>query len=189
MLETVGRNRELYGKPPLKLIALSNSNDVSCPIYQELGVVGVARKMQAKGQDLWQNYKRGISILIPHAPPLHDQKAASSLYQMTKGSDFSSMALENEWQNNDFGLVASRPLQEYKALVNVGKLFICKHKSNGSYYVTMHKMPCKHLFTDDRIELARFRAVYPWVYSAYMARSIIFETEQCELLLREYIRA
>lgn len=188
-LETIGRNRELYGKPPLKLIALSNSNDVSCPIYQELGVVGVARKMQARGRDLWQNYKRGLSILIPHNPPLHDQKAASSLYQMTKGSDFSSMALENEWQNNDFGLVASRPIQEYKALVNVGKLYICKHKSNGSYYVTMHQMSCKHTFSDDRIELARFRAVYPWVYPAYMARSIIFETEQCELLLREYIRA
>lgn len=189
-LETIGRNRELYGKPPLKLIALSNSNDVSCPIYQELGLVGVARKMQAKGIDLWQNPKRGISILIPQHSPLHDQKAASSLYRLTAGSEFSSMALENEWLNNDFGLVASRPIGEYKALVHVGKLYLYKHKSNsGEYYCTMHPATCKHIFTDDRIELARFRAVYPWIYQAYMARNIIFEDEQCELLLREYIRA
>lgn len=189
-LETIGRNRELYGKPPLKLIALSNSNDVSCPIYQELGLVGVARRMQSKGVDLWQNPKRGISILIPQHSPLHDQKAASSLYRLTAGSEFSSMALDNEWLNNDFGLVASRPLQEYKALVHVGKLYVYKHKSDsGKYYCTQHPATCKHIFTDDRIELARFRAVYPWIYTAYMARNITFEDEQCELLLREYIRA
>lgn len=189
-LETVGRNRELSGKPPLKLIALSNSNDVSCPIYQELGLVGVARRMQARGVDLWQDPKRGISILIPQHSPLHDQKAASSLYQLTAGSEFAKMALENEWLNNEFGQVASRPLSEYKALVHVGKLYIYKHKSDtGRYYCTMHPAACKHTFTDDRIELARFRAVYPWVYTAYMGRAITFEDEQCELLLREYVRA
>ena len=186
-LETIGRNRELYGKRPLKLIALSNSNDVACPIYQELGVVGVVRRMQDRKLDLWQQPARGISILIPQDPPLKGRKAESSLYKMTRGSEFSSMALENQWLNNDFGQVGSRPLTEYKALVNVGKLYICKHKSNKTYYVTMHKMGCKHTYNDDRIELARFRAVYPWIKAAYMGRAIMFEDEQCELLLRQYI--
>lgn len=189
-LETIGRNREIYGKPPLKLIALSNSNDVACPIYRELGLVGVARRMQQNQTDLYQNPKRGIALLIPHNSPLHDQKAATALYRMTTGSAFADMALENEWLNNEFGQVASRPLAEYKPVVRVGKLTVCKHKSKqGAYYVTEHAMTCKATYTDDRIELARFRALYPWLYTAYINRSIVFESEQCEILYREYIRA
>lgn len=188
-IETIGRNREMYGKPALKVICMANSNDVSNAIFKELGLVGVARRMQEKGIDLWQHQKRGISVLLPYDPPLHDEKQATSLFKLTAGSDFSSMALENEWQNNTFINTRSAPLREYKCLVHVGKLYIYKHKAEGHYYASQHPASCKHAFTDDRIELARFRSVYPWIYSAYMARNIFFENEHCELLLREYIRA
>ena len=188
-LETLGRNREIQGKPPLKMIALSNSDNVACPLFSELKLISVARRMQAKHLDLWQNPKRGISILIPQDPPLKDKKSQTALYRMTAGSKFSGMALDNVFGNDDFSNIASRPLNEYRALVKVGRLVIMRHKSQFGYYVTMHNVACAHYYEDTRTDLSRFRALYPWVYTAYLSRNIIFEDEQCEMLLREYIRA
>lgn len=188
-LETLGRNREIDGRPPLKMIALSNSDDVACPIFTELKLVSTARRMQAKALDMWQNPKRGLSLLIPQDPPLKDKKSQTALYRMAAGSKFTSMALDNVFGNDNFENISSRPLNEYKALVKVGKLVIMRHKSNQHYYVTMHNISCSHYFDDSRIDLARFRSLYPWVYTAYMNKAIIFEDEQCELMLREYVRA
>lgn len=188
-LETIGRNRELQGKPPLKLIALSNSNDIACALFQELKLVSRVLKMQRDGVTIWTDNRRGIMIILPHESKIAQGKRTTSLYNMTRGSRFQGMALDNAFGNASFSNIASRPLIEYKALVKVGKVVIMRHKSNAHYYVTQHEVKCAHYYDDSRVELARFRAVYPWVYTAYLNRSIIFEDEQCELLLREYIRA
>lgn len=188
-LETVGRNRELKGLPPLKLIALSNSNDIGCALLQELKLVTRVMKMQRDKVDMWCDYKRGICIILPKNSPITHAKRETTLYNLTRGSKFAGMALDNEFVNAEFSQISSRPLVEYKALVKVGKVVIMRHKSHAHYYVTSHEVKCSHYFDDTRIELARFRALYPWIYTAYMNRNIIFEDEQCELLLREYIRA
>ena len=186
-LETIGRNRESQGKPPLKLIALSNSNDLTSPILKELNLIGVIRRMESKNLSLWQDPKRGISLVIPKQSPISGQKSKHSLYQLTRGSQFQSMALSNQFGNDDFQNIKSRPLNEYKALVKVGEIYIYRHKSMQHYYCTKHGSGNIHAFGDSRIELARFRALYPWLYQAYLNRIILFENENIELNMREYL--
>lgn len=188
-LETIGRNREAMGRLPLKLIALSNSNDLTSPILKELNLIGIIRRMEAKKLTLWQDMKRGISLIIPKSSPISGQKAEHSLYKLTRGSNFQQMAIGNQFAEDDFINIQSRPLNEYKVLLKVGDIYVYRHKSKQHYYCTKTGGGNVHTFTDSRIELARFRAIYPWLYTAYMAKNIIFETENIELTMREYLRA
>ena len=43
--ETINRNRELKGHPPLQLLCLANANDLSNPIFLELGLVKKAEQI------------------------------------------------------------------------------------------------------------------------------------------------
>lgn len=187
-IETIGRNRESMGRPPLKLIALSNSNDLTSPILKDLNLIGIIRRMEKKDLTLWQDMKRGISLLIPKSSPISGQKAGHSLYKLTQGSQFSEMALNNQFGNDEFDNIQSKPINEYKALVKVGDIYIYRHKSQQHYYCTKHGSGNIHSFGDSRIELARFRAVYPWLYQAYLNRIILFENENIELTMREYLK-
>lgn len=188
-METIGRNRESQGRDPLKLIALSNSNDLTSPILKDLDLISPIRRMEKKDLSIWQDMKQGVSLVIPRHSPISGQKAGHSLYQLTKGSSYAGMALRNQFGNSDFTNIGSRPIIEYKALVKVGALYIYRHKSMKHYYCTPYGKGNIHTYGDSRLELARFRAVYPWLYTAYMDRIIICEDEKTELTLREYLKA
>lgn len=188
-LETIGRNREAQGREPLRLIALSNSNDLTSPILKDLNLIAPIRRMDKKGVSIWQDMKRGICLVIPKQSPISGQKSGHSLYKLTAGSNYAGMALRNQFGNSDFTNIGSRPIAEYKALVKVGELYIYRHKSMQHYYCTRYGKGTVHSYGDSRIELARFRAVYPWLYTAYMDRIIICEDERAELTLREYLKA
>ena len=187
-LETIGRNRESLGRDPLKLIALSNSNDLTSPILKDLNLIGIVRRMENKNLTLWQDMRRGISLVIPKQSPISGKKAEQSLYKLTEGSQFNEMAIGNRFADAEFVNIKSRPLNEYKALVKVGDIYIYRHKSRQHYYCSRTGSGHVQTFGDTRIELARFRALYPWLYTAYMDKIILFETENIELSMREYLK-
>lgn len=189
LYETVNRNRELEGRPPVMCIALANANDLGNPFFISLDLVRVMEKAQRKGKYplVHRDQERGL-LLIDLGPssPVSAAKKETALYRLTCGGDYAAMALDNEFSYNPKSRQASRPLREYKPLVFVGDIGIYRHKSNGSLYVSMHQAGSAPRFAANAVELARFRKSCPWVYLAYLRDMLEFESYTAESLLTDY---
>lgn len=172
--ETINRNRELKGQPALKAICISNSNDIVSPVLDVLNLVPIVEKMQNKKQEVYINYNRGITIILPHDSPISEMKKDTALYRAVSAeSRFVKMALGNEFENET--CIESKNLSEYKLLVSVGDIHIYHHKSNYTYYISRHKTGTAPKYGTDPTSKIQFRAAYRQLQSAYITGKISFE--------------
>lgn len=186
--ETINRNRELNGKPPLQLLCLANSNDLSNPIFLELGLVKKAERMWRKKQEISIDSNRGVGIFMLNESPISNKKRGTALYKLSSGSEFERMSLDNSFIGSDYTNVVVRPLIEYRPIVAVGELCVYAHKNNGKLYVSTHCAGSPVRFSSGASDLERFRRVYSWVWLEYIQNNVEFEEILCEILLTKYFK-
>ena len=186
--ETINRNRELKGNPPLQLLCLANSNDLSNAIFMELGIVKKAERMQRKGQEMSIDRNRGIGIFLLSESPISDKKRNTALYRATSGSEFERMSLNNEFVGTDYSCVNVRPLIEYRPIVAVGEICIYSHKNSAKLYVSTHCTGSPPRFSSGENDLDRFRRIYSWIWLEYLGKNVEFEEILCEILLTKYYK-
>lgn len=187
-IETIGRNRELKGKKPLRVICLSNSSNLANPIFTELKIITAAEKMLQKHQDMKKIPERDLSLYILHDSPISKKKSKTSLYKLAgDDSDFSQMSLKNDFNKEFFGQVKSMSLREYKPIVRVGELVIYKHKSALRWYVSDHISGDPEYYDSSDVELKRFENDYYYLKTAYLNRHIFFESYIHQVLFEKYI--
>lgn len=186
--ETINRNRELDGLPPLQVLALANSNDLANPLFMELGLIEKANAMQRKGQQVSIMENRGVGLFLFSESPISERKRNTALYKLSDNSEFSKMSLNNDFNSATGSIIKSRPLTEYKPLVSIGELCIYKHKSNGTFYASLHTAGSPQRFGTSDAEIMRFQRVYSWLWFAYMSNRVEFEQILCEILLTKYFK-
>lgn len=178
--ETINRNREFIGKPPLRLWLLANSNDIYNPIFSGLKIVSEAERMQRQGKMHRYIKERGLAIhLLPPKESFRQKKSQTALYKLTEGSDFADMALNNSFAYNDFTLIGYRQLQGYIPVCSIGDAYIYRKKGGEEYYVTY--APCKAVHFNSMVEqdVIRFRQQFGCMLQPYfVAGKIIFESYQ-----------
>lgn len=184
--ETINRNRELFDRPPLKLIGMSNANDISNEIFLSLGVVNKLDRMKSKGQNVYLNREKSLAIIDYQGAEISEKKKQTALYKLTSGSDFEKMAIENEFLNEFSSEYRSIPLVECSPFVAVGEICIYTHKSNSFYYVSLHKTGSPPVFGAGNTERQRFKNSNFFLWQAYLTRRIIFESRLAEILFRKY---
>ena len=184
--ETINRNRELKGCAPVQLLCLANANDITNPVFESLNLIRIADRMQKKGNERWTDDKRGIQLIMLQRSPISQKKGNTVLYNLTHGSGFSSMALNNSF-NVDRQHVRPRPLGEYIPVCVVGELCIYKHKSEPRLYCTTHQAGVfnrKYSSSDsDRIY---YRRVFCHHWEMYISNAIDFEDVLSEKLFLHY---
>lgn len=187
--ETVNRNRELEGQPPVQLIMLANANDSANAIFMYLNLVMICERQKQRGvyPAIYKNPDRGL-LLIDFGPTnaISQAKAKTALYKLTEGTAYADMALKNEYSYNDPSRQASRPLKEYRPIVFVGELAVYQHKSSGLYYCCGHRSGAAPAFGTGSTELQRFRRAFAWLWLSYMCDKIEFESYAVESLLTLY---
>lgn len=134
MYETVNRNRELTGRPPVQLLAAANANDINNKIFIGLGLIAVTDSMMKKGLEEWHDRKRSISLYYPQRSPISSAKQETALYKLAQGTEFEKMSIGNSY-NLDTSDILRRPDVEYKPLANVGELCIRRHKARSREYL------------------------------------------------------
>lgn len=187
--ETINRNRELEGQPPVQLIMLANANDSANAIFMYLNLVMICERQKQRGvyPAIYKNQDRGL-LLIDFGPTnaISQAKAKTALYKLTEGTAYADMALKNEYSYNDPSRQASRPLKEYRPIVFVGELAVYQHKSSGMYYCCSHRSGAAPAFGTGSTELQRFRRAFAWLWLSYMCDKIEFESYAVESLLTLY---
>lgn len=131
MYETINRNRELTGLPPVICVLLSNAQRLGNPILRGFNLIPVIEGMQKSGQ---RSYANGpIRIELPFSE-VSEEKRNTALYKATAGSTFNSEALDNNFVNDSFTNIKKVDLKEYTPVVGIDDIYIYRHKSDSSFY-------------------------------------------------------
>ena len=102
MLETVNRNRELEGRPPVKVILLSNANTIDSDILRELKLREVIHRLKKTGGNVYTDKERGIYLELIDGSGVAEFKKQTALYKLTAGTAFYDMAIDNEFTGDVF---------------------------------------------------------------------------------------
>ena len=129
--ETVNRNRELEGEPPVKVFLLSNAQRLSNPILRGLGLISVIEGMQRNNQRSYTSDK--VHVELPQSE-VSELKKNTALYSVNKDSRYYKEAIENKFANDSFTGVNKKNLTEYIPLYSIDDIFVYRHKSNGRFY-------------------------------------------------------
>ena len=184
--ETMNRNREIKGIAPIQMVCLANANDITNPVFESLKLIRIADKMQKGNTDRWTDDKRGIQLIMLHRSPISRKKANTVLYNLTAGSDFASMALDNDF-NVERQHVKPRPLSEYTPVCQIGELCIYRHKSENRLYATTHLTGVfNRKFSTTESDKLHYQRIYRIHWDMYIGNKIDFEDVLSESLFIRY---
>lgn len=186
-IETIGRNRELQNKDPMIVLCLANANNISNPIFVELGLVAIADKMVRTQEEIRFLHDKGIMLCMLKDSPISKIKAKTSLYKLSENTDFADMALHNNFVALERDAVKSVDLRSYKLILLVGELAIYKHKSFTKYYVTTHVSGVpKKVYTSTQNQLRQFRIKERDLWVRYCFGQVLFESYTYQVLFEKY---
>lgn len=155
LYETVNRNRELEGRPPVKLICLSNSNSGNNPLFNYFNLANTYAQLQKKEKEVYINNERACCIVRYDASPISAEKKQTALYKFTKGTKYYDMAVDNIAEDiSDFNPVTVN-IKEYSPIVKYGEIVIYKHKADRIFYVTRKLTGvCREITADNKGQYA-----------------------------------
>lgn len=180
--ETINRNRELKGKPPLIYLGMTNANEPVSPIFEALNAQRIIDKIAARRQEVYINREKSLAVYNLVNSPLSKAKAKTALYKLTEGSDFYKMAIEND-AGGDRSQVRPSPLREYRPIVQIGPLCIYRHKSRRELYASTHVIGSPPAYGTDDMELRRFVRDHADIWRAQLERRVFYETYTDEVYL------
>ena len=187
LLETIGRNRELEGRLPLKVVHLTNSDSLNSDLLIRLELVPVIVRMRAEGRTTWTSPDGLVEIWDFTGSPISEKKAQGALYKLISGTDYARMALGNEFAFDDFSDVKRRPIREYNPLFSIDKrATVYVHKSRDELYVSRHRSGD---VPDYPATLAGKRQLYqdiPYIREA-LAEGVIYESIECKYILQSIL--
>lgn len=184
--ETINRNRELKGEPPLQVLGLANAFNIANPVFLELGLVGRCEKMKNAGQEFFMDPERGILLVLLQHSKISKAKADTALYRLSSGS-YKDMALSNDFIYNNSDSIKAQGLKEYKLLCTVGEISIYRHKSKREYYVSEHRTGTAPLYGSDEVGIMRYRRKYGLILApAYVNNRVMFENILTKSLFELY---
>lgn len=184
--ETMNRNRELTGDDPIQMLCLANANDITNPVFESLHLIRIADKMQKGNADRWTDDRRGIQLIMLHRSPISRKKSQTALYNLTEGSEFATMAIENDF-NLDRQHIKPRPLSEYRPVCVIGELCIYKHKAENELYISTHRAGVfNKIFTLSESDRILYQRLFSSHWDLYIRKKVDFEDILSEKLFLKY---
>ena len=184
--ETMNRNREIKGVAPIQMICLANANDITNPVFESLKLIRFADLMQKGNSDRWTDDRRGIQLIMLHRSPISRKKSKTALYNLTEGSDFSNMAIDNDF-NVDRQHVKPRPLAEYIPICTVGELCLYRHKSENRLYASTHLAGVfNRKFSLSDADRMHYQRIYRSHWDMYISGKMDFEDVLSEKMFVKY---
>lgn len=185
--ETANRNREIIGKPPIKVFFLSNSNSIDNDYFVSLELVITVEKLIKNHKMIYTDDERDLLLCIFRDSPISQKKKNTAMYKLLKGNEYASMSLENEFVDDDISFVKPRPLQEYNALCTLGELTIYEHKSNETYYISPHVKGNPPRYNLTKNSKAMFFQNFGYLRFIMGEGLATFETYYSQILFKKYL--
>lgn len=169
--ETINRNRELEGRPALKLLLMSNSDLIYSDIIAGFGVGDLLYRMQQTGTE---ELELGEILLLRPAAAVFTEKKNETVLARVASQQYKDMAISNKFPIEDQSRIGPRPLREYRPVASIRGLVIYRHKSDPVYYVCDKLSGAPRMYEDTEADMRRFLKENPAIWRAYEARRVYF---------------
>ena len=185
MYESVNRNREMFGEPPVKCVCLANANNLEAPILSALNCIRILDMMRKKKQTQYVSKTLGLSVYLLNDSPISADKRKTALYQLTLGKgDFNDMALNNSFSADNYTDIANRPLSEYMPYASIGSICLYRHKSDYTWYVSETISGKPKQFENTITDRSRFRLYCVKSWQDYFEKKLIFENVSAKVFYK-----
>jgi len=185
MYESIDRNRQLNGEPPVKCVILANANNMEAAILQALNCVRTLDRMKKKHQNQYVDRTLGLSVYLLNDSPISAEKRETALYKLTMGEgDFADMALNNAFSKDNYTDIGSRPLSEYNPVAAIGNICLYRHKSTYHWYVSETKSGKPKEFENTLTDRQRFRKYAIKSWQDYFDKKLTFENVNAKVFYR-----
>lgn len=186
--ETVNRNRELEGRPPVQIIFLSNANDVYSDVLEDLGISGLIEKMIFDGTKSFKNDDLWIEFLSSEA--FFEQKKDTFIYRISTNEKFKNMALNNKF-NNSMSLIRKEvQLKNASGMLTLAGRYTLIQLSDKSVYWklgTWKNLPDYDM--DNEQEAMLFRLLFnDKLRLYYISGNMYFDSIYTQRRILEYAR-
>ena len=145
MYESINRNRELEGLPPVRVIFLSNTNGLYSEILEDFGLSQIVENMQLNNISHYEDSDIWVEFL--ENKEFTEAKSKTLLYRLSKNAKFNEMALNNRFNDNMALIVPKMNLKGSMGVLTVDNRYTLIQLSNGCFY---YKLGCwKNLINYD----------------------------------------
>jgi hypothetical protein len=186
---TINGNRELDGEPPLRCYILANSNKLDCAILKALNLTDVVERMTIAGEEFRLLKERGIMIFLPESRAITEKHKKTALFRAIGGeSDFTKMALDNEFSHNDFSDVGRRDLAQYRCVAHIGNISLFKHKAKSELYACnlIEQFDAPTYPSTEHFK-NKFSKEFPSVRAYYMRGRVVFQSATVKSYFIDFI--
>lgn len=176
MYESVCRNRELKGQPPVRVIFLSNTNCLYSEILEDFGLSTLVEHMQLNDIKSYRDDDVWIEFL--EAAEYTEAKSKTLLYRLTKNRKFKDMALNNKFNDNLALIVPDISLKGSKGLLTLDKRYTLIQLSDGRLY---YKLACWKNLIDYDMDNDQEAMLYRYMFAdklryEYIAGNMLFDS-------------
>lgn len=187
--ETICRNREFRGEPPLNAYLLSNSNSLASPLLSYLGLDDKINRMKRKNQNLYLDGERGILVYLPKDQQFVEKKKQTAIARLTTGTDFYKMAIENDFAYDDFTGIESRSIRGSKCVAVYDSIGIWYNNQSGAVYCCLAEDKNADHYSGAEADTLRFKKnVGKYLFQKYLENSVYFQSFHIKQKILEVVR-
>ena len=136
--ETINRNRELEGEPPVRVYFTANAFSLDSNILAEFGLIEVIEHMQRIGQKKWTDREASIYVELIDRPDIAEAKKQTALYKaQARNKKLLAINIENKFADAALALTNKNvKLIEYAPIFTFNdELTLFSHKSTGAWHI------------------------------------------------------
>lgn len=192
--ESLCRNREFQGLPPIYMDFCANATDIYNEVFKELGIVAEAEKMIAREKQHKYFYDRGLGLhLLSSTEEFRKKKQETAIMKLTKGTRYYDMALNNTFSYNDFSLIKYMNVKGFRPICHVIGImgvdaYIYRKKGEPVYYVSYAEAKCEAFTVTHSQEVMRFqRRIGILLQDPYTYGRLFFESYELKAFILELI--
>lgn len=158
--ETVNRNRELQGRPPLQCMLLSNAINLANPILETLGLIGELENMIDHHEHRRTLPARSLYVERVGKVAVSEAKRGTVLYRLAN-ADFTEDALSAQFLSADLSTIDKNPnLREYTPYFRFGKWVV--FRKDRTFHITESAVTCAKEFPESAA--TKVRAFFAPIY-------------------------
>lgn len=194
--DSICRNREFFGEPPIYMDLCSNATDIYNEIFKSLGIVADVEKMVATGVRDKIFHKRGLGVHLLASPPEFIKKREqTAIMRLTQGTRYHDMALGNCFSYNDFSLIGYQKVAGFQPICHIKQYekggadaYIYRKKGERRYYVSYAPAKCE-LFTIQHLQdVQRFQRKYGvMLRNPFTQGKLTFESYELKQIILDLI--
>lgn len=175
--ETVCRNRESMGKPPLLVYMFSNATTLDSDVLDELGLLDVFLFLIRKGLTSYTDRDRGVHVEKLGELKIVKERESHAIAKLARGTKYYEHAEKNNFAYDDFGGVNKQNIKHYEPIVKILDLYLYRMKNAQVYYVCRHVGKCKEQYNTPEAVV---------IFRRYWFQEILYRYNHGHLLFQDY---